>query len=303
MTIALLEPLPFASWEPTKTTLHLWCQIVGKIALSSSALRNHWWNCTLRPTAQGLKTELLGSGDTFFDIELDLVDHRAIVRASAGQEPVGFALRDGFSVAEFDAALRAALRGVGVDIPILAKPYGFPGQSTPFADDHANHAYDAAAVRRWWNAIAWSASVFERFATEFAGKQGPVQLFWHGFDLALGRYSGRRAGGPPKTDPVQREAYSHEVIAFGFWPGDANVSAPAYYTYTAPEPADLTTMPLAPDGASWAPSGNGHMGLLPYETVRTAEDPGAALLTFLRSGYDAGTRTAGWDAAALTHTP
>jgi hypothetical protein len=302
MTSALLEPLPFAAWEPTKTTLHLWCQIVGKIALRSSALRNHWWNCTLRPTAQGLKTELLRSGDTFFDVELDLVEHRAIVRASTAEEPASFALRDGLSVAEFYAALRGALGSVGLDVPILAKPYGFPGQSTPFVDDGEHHAYDAAAVRRWWNALAWSASVFERFATEFAGKQGPVQLFWHGFDLALGRYSGRRAAGPTKTDPVQREAYSHEVIAFGFWPGDANVPAPAYYTYTAPEPADLTRAPLAPAGASWAPSGSGHMGILPYEAVRTADDPSAALLTFLRSGYDAGTRTAHWDVADLAHT-
>jgi Family of unknown function (DUF5996) len=302
MNTALLEPLPFAAWEPTKTTLHLWCQIVGKIALRSTALRNHWWNCTLRPTAQGVKTELLRSGDTFFDIELDVVDHRAVVRASTLREPASFALRDGLSVAEFYTALRAALGSAGIVVPIVAKPYGFPGQSTPFADDREHDAYDAAAVRRWWNAIAWSVTVFERFATEFAGKQGPVQLFWHGFDLALGRYSGRRAGGAPKNDPVQREAYSHEVIAFGFWPGDANAPAPAYYTYTAPEPPDLTTMPLAPAGASWVPSGTGHMGVLPYDAVRTAGDPGAALLAFLRSGYAAGTRTAQWDAAALAHT-
>jgi hypothetical protein len=130
-----------------------------------------------------------------------------------------------------------------------------------------------------------------------------VQLFWHGFDLALGRYSGRRADGPPKTDPVQREAYSHEVIAFGLWPGDANARAPAYYTYTATEPPDLTTVELSPAGASWAPSGSGHMGVLPYDAVRTAEDPDSALIAFLRIGYDAGTRTARWDAAALAHRP
>jgi hypothetical protein len=303
MTIALLEPLPFEDWEPTKTTLHLWCQIVGKIALRSSALRNHWWNCTLRPTAQGVKTQLLRSGDTFFDIELDAVAHRAIVRASTSQQHAGFALRDGLSVAEFYAALREALGAFGLDVPIIATPYGFPGQSTPFADDREHHAYDPAAVRRWWNAIAWSTTIFERFAMEFAGKQGPVQLFWHGFDLALGRYSGRRADGPPKTDAVQREAYSHEVIAFGFWPGDANAPAPAFYTYTAPEPANLTRMTLAPAGAAWALSGTGHMGVLSYDAVRGADDPAAALLAFLGSGYDAGTHAAGWDTGALARTP
>jgi hypothetical protein len=298
-----LEPLPFPGWEPTKTTLHLWCQIVGKIALRSTALRNHWWNCTLRPTAHGVKTQLLRSGDTFFDIELDLLRHRAVVRASTANQPQTFALHDGLSVAEFDASLHAALSGFGIAVPIVGKPYGFPGQSTPFADDRENHAYDAVAVRTFWNAIAWTTTVFERFASEFAGKQGPVQLFWHGFDLALGRYSGRRADGAAKTDPVQREAYSHEVIAFGFWPGDANAPAPAFYTYTAPEPADLTTIRLAPAGAAWVPSGSGHMGVLTYDAVRTADDPEAALLTFLRSGYDAGTRTAQWDAAALAHAP
>jgi hypothetical protein len=303
MTSALLEAIPFPAWEPTKTTLHLWSQIVGKIALRSSALRNHWWNCTLRPTAHGFKTQLLRAGDTYFDIELDVFEHRAIVRASTAQEPETFELHDGLSVAAFYAALRTALARFGIDVPILAKPYGFPGQSTPFADDDEHHAYDAAAVRRYWNAIAWTAAVFERFASEFAGKQGPVQLFWHGFDLALGRYSGRRAAGPPKTDPVQREAYSHETIAFGFWPGDANVTAATYYTYTAPEPPDLTAMPLAPAGAAWVPSGSGHLGALAYDVVRTANDPEAALLSFLRSGYAAGTRTAHWDADALAHAP
>jgi hypothetical protein len=303
MTSALLEPMPFAAWEPTKTTLHLWCQIVGKIALRSSALRNHWWNCTLRPTAHGVKTQLLRSRDTFFDIELDLMQHRAVVRTSTANEPQTFSLHDGLSVAEFYTTLRDALSRFAIDVPIVAKPYGFPGQSTPFADDRENHAYDAAAVRRFWSAIAWTTTVFEGFASEFAGKQGPVQLFWHGFDLALGRYSGRRAEGVPKTDPVQREAYSHDVIAFGFWPGDANAPAPAYYTYTAPEPADLTTMKLAPAGAVWVPSGSGHMGILPYDAVRTADDAEAALLSFLRSGYDAGTRTAKWDSEALAHVP
>jgi hypothetical protein len=296
----MLDDLTYAAWEPTKTTLHLWCQIVGKIALRSSALRNHWWNCTLKPMARGVRTELLRANGASFDVELDFVDHRTIVR-SGEHDDVTFRLHDGLSVAEFYAALEKTLSVLSIEVPILARPYGMPSLTTPFADDREHHAYDPVMVRRWWNATRWTADVFERFASEFAGKQGPVQLFWHGFDLALGRYSGRRAAGPPKSDPVEREAYSHEVIAFGFWPGDANVPAPTYYTYTAPDPETLTTFALRPAGAAWNAAGSGHMGTVAYDTIRTAADPQAALLDFLHSAYEAGTQSAGWDVARLTH--
>ncbi len=297
-----LPKLPYAAWAPTRITLHLWSQIVGKIALRSSALRNHWWNMTLKPTARGVRTERLNADGVSFDIELDFVGHRAVVRCGEHDEVV-IPLRDGLSVAEFYAAMRAALGSLSIAVPILAKPYGIPGENTPFADDREHHTYDQALVSDWWTITRWTADVFERFASEFAGKQGPVQLFWHSFDLALGRYSGRRAPGPPKTDPVEREAYSHEVIAFGFWSGDPNVQAPTYYTYTAPEPSTLTTFALRPAGATWSAAGAGHMGMLPYETIRTAADPQAALLDFLHSAYEAGTQSAGWNAEELAHTP
>jgi len=297
-----LEPLPYAAWEPSLTTLHLWSQIVGKIALRSSALRNHWWNCTLKPTARGVRTDLLQANGIPFDMELDFVDHRAIVRAGQ-HDDVTFRLHDGLSVAEFYSSLRTALAALSIEVPILAIPYGVPSLTTPFVDDREHHTYDPVMVRRWWNVTRWTADVFERFASEFAGKQGPVQLFWHGFDLALGRYSGRRAAGPPKSDPVEREAYSHEVIAFGFWPGDPNVPAPTYYTYTAPEPAALTTFALRPDGAAWNAAGSGHMGAVPYEAIRNAPDPEAALMDFLHSGYEAGTRAANWNVEELAHRP
>ncbi|MEA2664213.1 MAG: hypothetical protein QOI11_1157, partial [Candidatus Eremiobacteraeota bacterium] len=191
-----------------------------------------------------------------------------------------------------------ALRALGIEARILAKPYGVP-MTTPFAQDEEHRSYDRVMVRRWFDALLWTANVFEEFAGEFAGKQSPAHLFWHSFDLALARFSGRRAGGPPKADPVEREAYSHEVIAFGFWPGDPATPAPTFYTYTAPEPAGLTARPLRPDGAGWYPSGAGHLGALPYDAVRGAADPRAALLEFLHAGYEAGTTSAGWDAASL----
>ncbi|MEA2719992.1 MAG: hypothetical protein QOJ39_1856 [Candidatus Eremiobacteraeota bacterium] len=296
----MLPGISYSAWEPSKTTIHLYSQIVGKIALRSSALRNHWWNCTLKPTARGVRTDRLHANGTSFDIELDFVDHRAIVRASEHDE-VTFRLRDGLSVADFYSSLRDVLNAFGIGVPIVAKPYGVATLTTPFAEDHEHASYDADAVRRWWDVIRWSSDVMERFASEFAGKQSPVQLFWHSFDLATARYSGRRANVPAPGDPVAREAYSHEVIAFGFWAGDSNVPAPTYYTYTAPEPATLTTFALRPDGAAWGPAGSGHMGTVPYDRIRGADDPEQALLAFFPSAYEAGTRSAGWDTAALAH--
>ncbi|HEY0614644.1 MAG TPA: DUF5996 family protein [Candidatus Elarobacter sp.] len=295
-----LPEIPYGAWEPTKTTVHLYSQIVGKVALEASALQNHWWNCTLKPTARGVRTNRLRAGGTSFEIEFDFVDHRLIVRASANDE-VTFRLHDGLSVAEFYLSVRAAMDALGVRVPIVGKPYGVPSLTTPFAQDREHCAYDAVAVRRWWDVVRWSSDVLEDFASEFAGKQGPVQLFWHSFDLALGRYSGKRAPEPPPDDPVAREAYSHEVIAFGFWAGDANVREPAYYTYTAPEPAGLTSCSLRPEGAVWNAAGAGHLGTLSYEIVRRSPDPRAALMAFLRSGFEAGTRAAGWDVEALAH--
>jgi len=301
MIVAPLPALPYADWEPTKTTLHLWSQILGKLRLRYTAPRNHWWNVTLIPTARGLSAARMRDGDASFEAEFDFIDHQLVLRTDKAHAPAIVALEDGMSVAQFYRIVFEALRGFDIDAKILAKPYGVP-MTTPFGQDEEHRSYDRVAVRRWFDALVWTTSVFDEFATEFAGKQSPVHLFWHSFDLAMGRYSGRRASGPPKDDPVEREAYSHEVIAFGFWPGDPNTPAATYYTYTAPEPDDLTQQALAPAGAAWYPSGGGHLGGLPYDVVRNAADPKAALLAFLRSGYEAGVRTAGWNAASLAHS-
>ncbi|HEX8806894.1 MAG TPA: DUF5996 family protein, partial [Candidatus Aquilonibacter sp.] len=165
---------------------------------------------------------------------------------------------------------------------------------TRFSADREHASYNNVMVRRWWEIVLWSADVFDQYASEFIGKQSPAQLFWHSFDLALARYSGRAADRPPSDNPVEQEAYSQEVIAVGFWPGDENTKAPTYYTYTAPEPKDLTANSLRPEGAKWVSSGSGHIGALPYETVRTAADPRAALLEFVQSGFEAGTKAAQW---------
>jgi hypothetical protein len=175
--------------------------------------------------------------------------------------------------------------------------------TTPFRRDGEHHRYDGVLVRRWWEAVLWSADVLNEFGVSFVGKQSEPQVFWHSFDLAVGRFSGHRSHAPASDNPVMREAYSGEVIAFGFWAGDANIPAPSYYTYTAPEPSALPSFPLRPEAARWVASGAGHLGILAYDVVREAADPRRTLLDFFASGFEAGSRLSPWDTAELTRAP
>ncbi|MGB8797254.1 MAG: DUF5996 family protein, partial [Candidatus Aquilonibacter sp.] len=278
---------------PTLTTLHLWCQIVGKLRLGHVPYRSHWWNVTLLPTARGLSTGRMRAGTTFFQIDFDFVDHEVVVQSNRAHEPASIPLRDGLSVAEFYATLFQTLAAFGIQTRIVDKPYGM-GVDIPFSVDRDHASYDRVMVRRWWEIILWTADVFDQYASEFIGKESPAHVFWHSFDLAIARYSGRQANKPPSENPVEQEAYSQEVISVGFWAGDPNTPAPTYYTYTAPEPASLTSMPLAPVQAAWSASGSGHLGVLPYDAVRTAADPRATLLEFMHAGFNAGTKAANW---------
>lgn len=296
-----LPPLPLEAWEETKETLHRWVQIVGKVRLAATPFRNHWWNVPLYVTARGLTTGLMAEGARGFAIDFDLVAHRLTVSTSNGASD-GFALVDGLSVAGFHRALfdRLATLGIGVDID--GRPFDLE-PATPFAEDEAHAAYDAASVDRWWRILVWTAGVFEEFAGRFVGKTSPTHLFWHSFDLALTRFSGRRAPDQPEADPVTREAYSHEVISFGFWAGDPRVRAPAFYAYAAPEPEGLRSTPLRPEAAAWSESGGGSLALLLYEDLRVLDEPRDALLAFLQSAYEAGAAAASWDRAALDAGP
>lgn len=293
MPTALLQALPYASWESTKRTLHLWTQIVGKIRLALAPHRNHWWHITLHVTSRGLYSPPLRSGDVFFDMTFDFDRHQLEVELSDGRVRQ-IALHDGRSVAAFYRELMQTLQDLGIRVKMLAKPYGVD-MTTPFEQDEEHHSYDAEAVRRWWHILEWTADVFSAHADGFVGKTSPAHLFWHTLDLAMGQYSGRRAPARPGANRVEREAYSHEVVAVGLWAGDRNVPFPAYYTYTAPEPPTLTSMVLRPAGqASWTPSGSGHLGILPYEVVLGAGDQRATLLDFLKSGFEAGVTAAKW---------
>jgi uncharacterized protein DUF5996 len=290
--------LPYADWEPTKQTLHRYAQIVGKVRLALVPPLNHWWHVTLYVSARGLTTGPMPNGDATVEIELDFVDHGVHVRSSDGRTAT-FPLRDRLACARFYADLFAALRDVGADAEIHAHPFDL-GDSTPFAEDTLHDSYDAEAVERFWTILRHTDAAFATFRSRFNGKASPAHVFWHSFDLAHARFSGRRAPAIEGADPVTAEAYSHEVIAFGWWPGDdRRTPYPAFYSYTAPEPDGLRDQPLGPAAAEWQDTGNGSLAVLPYDAVRETADPAAELLAFFESAYRAGTTAAGWDAAAL----
>lgn len=286
-----LPPLPLEEWEPTKDTLHLWAQMVGKTRLALMPMRNHWWNVTLYPSARGLTTRRMPVEAHNLELEIDLVDHRLSARATNTE--AGFELHDGLSVAEFHRSLTDTLSSVGVRANIRAEPFGVV-TTTPFSADHQHASYDADAVSRFLHVLQWSADVLEEFAGWYCGKASPVHVFWHSFDLATSRFSGRRAPVAP-ADPVNAEAYSHEVISFGFWAGDRSNPYPAYYSYTAPEPVGFTEQPLRPAAAEWSPQANGSLAILRYDDVRAADDPRSTLLGFLQSAFEAGASLTGGD--------
>ena len=290
-----LPELQLDRWRPTKDTLHLYVQILGKVRLATTAPRNHWWNVPLYVHVRGLTTRRLHHAGTTFELRLDFVDDTLEVATADGRRR-SFGLAGGVPVAEFDAALHRLLAELGIDVEIREIPFGVP-ITTPFPEDLEHAAWDGDAVRRFGRVLDWSDSVFEEFSGWFSGKTSPVHLFWHSLDLAVTRFSGRPAP-PLDADAVTREAYSQELISFGFWPGDDALGDAAYYSYTSPEPAGLDAEPL-PFGA-WVESGAGHLAVLPYETVRTARDPRATLLAFCQGGYEAGARLAGWDTSGFT---
>lgn len=293
MSAPALPALPLEEWTPTKNTLHRWAQIVGKTRLALMPMRNHWWNVTLYPSARGLTTRRMTVDAHNLELEIDLVDHRLSARTT--EHEAGFELHEGLAVADFHGRLTETLSAVGVKAEIRATPYGIP-ITTPFAADHEHTSYDTDAVARFLRILQWSTDVLEEFAGWYCGKASPVQLFWHSFDLATSRYSGRRAP-VSSANPVEAEAYSHEVIAFGFWAGDLNYPFPAYYSYTSPEPDGLANTAVRPEAAEWARQENASLAILRYDDVRAADHPRATLLEFLQSTFEAGASLAGWNLA------
>ena len=288
-----LPELPLEEWKDTKDTLQLYVQMVGKIRLASTAPKNHWWHCPLYVSARGLTTRRMRFGERSFQIDFDFIDHELVIRADRGDREA-LPLHDGLSVADFCGQLFGLLAKVGIEPAVRLEPYGI-ATTTPFPDDSDHASYDRNYVERFWRILLEVDWILDEFAGWFSGKSSPVHLFWHGFDLAVTRFSGRRAPGPAAADPVSREAYTHEVISFGFWAGDDKVAAPAFYSYTSPEPPGLTDEPLRPEEAFWRRTNGSHQAMLWYEDFRTSESPRDTLLAFLQSAYEAGAKTAGWD--------
>jgi hypothetical protein len=291
-----LPELHLTDWRPTKDTLHLYCQILGKIRLATTSPRNHWWNVPLYVDVRGLTTRRLHHEGTTFELAIDFLDGALVVRSGDGRTS-SLSLVGGVPVATFDAELHRLLHELGVDVAILEQPFGV-AMKTPFPEDTEHAAWDHDAVMLFGQILDWSDTVLEEFSGWFNGKTSPVHFFWHGFDLAVTRFSGRPSGNS-SADPVTREAYSHEVISFGFWPGDdTTLSHAAYYSYTAPEAPGLREQPLVV--GSWIPSGaSSSLAILAYEDVRTSDDPRRTLLAFCESAYEAGARLAGWDTSAF----
>ena len=296
--------IPLDAWRPTKNTLHLFLQIVGKIRLRTHPRVNHWWHVTLYVSPRGLTTRAIPYKGGSFEIEFDLCEHALKIKMSDGRYE-DFALYDGLTVADFYSSIFANLGKLGIDAEIWAVPYEAPS-TTPFADDHENKSYNKEYIERAHKTLVAVDDIFQEFRGRFTGKSTPVHLFWHSFDLALTRFSGKAAPPMPEANMVTREAYSHEVISFGFWFGDdkpESLAEPAFYSYTAPKPDGLEKEPLRPETAFWTPGGG--MALLKYKDVRNSSDPRSAVLEFLESSYQAGGKAAKWDAAGfqLSKTP
>ncbi|MDB5726940.1 MAG: hypothetical protein JWQ00_145 [Noviherbaspirillum sp.] len=287
-------PLPLEAWKGTYATLHRWLQIAGKVRLAQTPWINHSWHATLYVTARGLTSSPIPYGARAFQIDVDFIDHRLSIQTSDG-DARSLALQP-MAVADFYRELSAALSALGLDMHIHPVPNEVE-DATPFQQDHAHASYDAEYVNRFWRILLQADRLLKEFRSGFIGKCSPVHLFWGGLDLAVTRFSGRRApehpgGIPHLPDWVAREAYSHEVSSCGFWPGGGPVPFPAFYAYAYPEPEGYAAAPVRPAEAFY--DATLREFILPYDVVRQAASADAVLLEFLQTTYEAAADLGGW---------
>ena len=286
--------LPWGEWEATANTLHMWTQIVGKTRLALTPLQNHWWNVPLYVTAHGLGTSAMVCGEDVLDIEFDFVAHVLHLRMGTGADK-SMELRPQ-TVADFYKEYLECLAALGVSVEIWPMPVEV-ANPVRFDLDTEHKSYDPEYAHRFWEVLVQTEKVFRAWGTGFLGKVSPVHFFWGSFDLAVTRFSGRPAPSRPGADKIQREAYSHEVISAGFWPGNGGYGAAAFYCYAAPVPDGLADVMVRPDAAGWDKA----LGefIFKYDAVLKEPSPEKALMEFLESAYGAAADVAKWDRAAL----
>jgi len=290
--------LPLDAWRETYATLHMWTQIIGKVRLALAPMINHWWQVTLYVTSRGLTTSPMPYGTRTLQIEFDFLDHHLRIETSDGDHrSVTLAPR---SVADFYRETMAALKSLGIAVPIWSTPVEVEDR-TPFEQDEKHAAYDADYAQRFWRVLVQADRILTEFRSRFIGKVSPVHFFWGACDMAVTRFSGRAApehpGAPYVARFVAREAYSHEVSSCGFWPGGGAVAMPVFYAYAYPEPEGFKEYPIQPGEAYYSPVMREFM--LPYDAVRTATSPDSVLLAFLQSTYEAAANLSRWERGAL----
>jgi len=286
--------LPLKEWEATRATLHMWTQMAGKVRLALAPSVNHWWQVPLYVNSRGLTTSAIPVDGGAFEIQFDFLRHVLEIQSCDG--PIRTLALAPRSVADFYHEFMDALASLGIRVKIWPMPVEIPNPMR-FDEDRVHASYDPEYANRFWRALVSADSVFEEFRGRFIGKSSPVHFFWGSFDLAVTRFSGRRAPERPGADKITREAYSHEVISAGFWPGNGGVIDAAFYAYAAPEPPGFAEATLRPTAAFYDEKMSEFF--LPYEDVRRAADPRTTLLEFLESSYEAGSTCGGWDRAAL----
>jgi Family of unknown function (DUF5996) len=286
--------LPYAAWSDTLHTLHMWTQIVGKVRLALSAHVNHWWEVPFYVSARGLTTSAIPCGGGILEMEFDFIEHLLRIETSRGEtELLDLAPR---SVADFYREFMTTLKSLGIDVKIWPMPVEIP-DPIRFDQDTIHASYESMYAERFWRILVSIEPIFQQFRGRFTGKCSPTHFFWGSFDLALTRFSGRRAPERPGADKMTREAYSHEVSSIGWWPGDADLGGPAFYSYTAPEPPAFRDYSVGPPQARYDERLKEF--LLLYDDVRSAPDPRAAVLDFCQSTYEAAANLGNWDRASL----
>lgn len=293
-----LPELPLEAWQDTLATLHMWTQVVGKVRLELTPMINHWWQVPFYLTSRGMTTSPIPYRNKTFDIDFDFIDHALYIRTSEGQQRIlGLLPR---TVADFYHEFMSTLHEFDIDVSIWPVPVEIPNP-IPFREDVQHASYNHFYVHRWWQAMCFADQIMKAFRGNFIGKSSPVHFFWGGFDLAVTRFSSRRApvryDWSPALERIMREAYSHEVSSVGFWPGGGDVAGAAFYCYHTPEPAGFRMAAIEPAQAFYDEKLGEY--LLMYDDVRQSANPAQMVMDFFQSTYDAGATLAGWDRESL----